>query len=213
MASSSLEINKKCCIKCDGEKSRGGLFTCDGCQQMFCAQHVSEHRQELNIQLGNAMQEHDLIQQESNGLVSDQSVLEKINIWEKESIEKIKETAEVARADFYRCQQSAQDRFKKNCNEFGENLRVARRTDDFSELDLTQWNQILINFKTQLESMTKFNIIEDRQSYITLIKIQQGIHRSANVPVQESSYSSTNNRHKNQGSKKFFFCQTEAKRI
>jgi hypothetical protein len=157
------------------------------------------------------MQEHDLIQQESNGLVSDQSVLEKINIWEKESIEKIKKTAEVARADFYRCQQSAQDQFKKNCNEFGENLRVARRNDDFSELDLTQWNQILINLKIQLESMTKFNIIEDRQSYITLIKIQQGIHRSANVPVQESSYSSTNNRHKNQALQNYFSARLKQK--
>jgi hypothetical protein len=193
MASSSAEINKKRCIKCDGEKCGGGLFTCDGCQQMFCGRHVSEHRQELSLQLENTMQEHDLIQQESNQFVSDQSVLEKINIWEKESIEKIKKTAEIARADFYQCQTIAQEQFKKKCNEFGENLRIARRTDDFSEPDLIKWNQTLTNLKTQLESMTKINITEDRRSSIILIKIQQNIHESRNIPVQRSLYSTTAN--------------------
>lgn len=173
MATSIIEKNKKCCIKCEGTKCGGGLFTCDGCQQMFCGRHVGEHRQELSIQLDNTMQEHDLVQQESNQFTLDQTILNKIDMWARESIIKIQKTAETLRSDFHQLQQGTSDQIKIECAELGKNLLSARETDDFSEPDLLQWNQLLTNLRKRLESMTKTNIIEDKQSSISLIKVQQ----------------------------------------
>ena len=186
MASSSVEINKKRCIKCDGEKSGGGLFTCDGCQQMFCRRHVNEHREGLSLQLEHAIQEHDLIQQESNQFALDQSVLEEINSWEKKSIEKIQRTADVARAEFQRWQRNTKDQFKKKCNEIAANIRIARETDDFSEPDLVKWNKVLTDLKKQLESMAKINITEDKRACINLIKIQEATDGPTDIPVRMS---------------------------
>jgi hypothetical protein len=195
MATSAVEINKKRCIKCDGAKSSGSLFTCDGCQQRFCARHVGEHRQELSIQLENAMQEHDLIQQESHRSTIEKDILNKIDVWEKESIIIIQKIAETTRTDFYQWYKNTNDRIKTECTELAKNLRVARETDDFSESDLSRWSQILIELRTQLQSMTKINITEDKQQpYIRLIKVQHDNHSSTNTSSQKDWSSMTNSR-------------------
>jgi hypothetical protein len=193
MATSTVDTNKKCCIKCNGIKRGGGLFTCDGCQQIFCGPHVAEHRQELSVQLENAMQEHDLIQQESNRSTLDQTILSKIDAWEKETIVKIQKIAETTRANFRQFHQITDDRIKTECTQLAKSLLLARETDDFSEADLIKWNQLLTNLRTQLESMTKVNIIEDKQSYINPIKVQYDIHWSKNDPLQKDSNLMTKN--------------------
>ncbi len=104
---------------------------------MFCARHVGEHRQEVSIQLENAMQEHDLIQQESHRSTIEKDILNKIDVWEKESIITIQKIAETTRIDFYQWYKNTNDRIKTECTELAKNLRVARETDDFSESDLS----------------------------------------------------------------------------
>ena len=185
MATSSTQNNKKHCIKCDGNKTGGGLFTCDGCQQMFCGRHVSDHRQELGLQLEVAMQNYDLIQQELSQVQPNQRILEKIDAWEKQSIQKIHELAETNRTEFYKWHQNTNDQIKKESNALGNNLRVARETDDFSEPDLTKWYQLLNNLRTKLESMTKVDIIVDTRACVNGIKILDDIPRSMNIPLGE----------------------------
>jgi hypothetical protein len=182
MADAILKIDKKRCVKCDDAKNRGGLFTCDGCQQMFCLRQVNEHRQELNIQLENAMQEHDLMQQEASRLTLDQSILEKIDAWEKRSIIKIQMAAETTRADFRQWFQSANDRIRNECGELAKNLRSARESEDFSEQDLSKWNEMLQKLRTYQESMTKVDITEGRQSCVSYIKVQHETVWSADAP-------------------------------
>lgn len=189
MATSTVELNKKCCIKCDGTKFSGGLFTCDGCQKMFCGRHVADHRQELSIELENTMQEHDLIQQESNQYIQDQTIWNKIDQWEKASILKIQKTAQSIRYDFRQYQQSTNDRIKTECTELSKSLRIARETDNFSEHDLIKWNEVLTNLKSQLESITTNNVIEDKQSCINLIKIRRDPEKSTNTSRERATNS------------------------
>lgn len=187
MANSSAEINKKRCVKCDGENSGGGVFTCNGCQQIFCERHVSEHRQELTIQLENTIQVHDYVQHESNISAPDEALLKKIDVWEKESIITIQTIAERTRSYLHQWYQTINDEIKAECTELGKNLRTAHEIDNFSEVDLTKWNQILNRLKAQLELMTKVHIVEDKQCYINMIKIQQKIHWLSNVSLLKYS--------------------------
>ncbi|CAF0937630.1 unnamed protein product [Adineta ricciae] len=171
MASASVETRKKQCAKCNDVKTSGGLFTCDGCQQMFCARHVGEHRQELGTELENAMQEYNCIQEQSNQLTFDRSVLEKIDAWEKRSLDKIKQAAEKVRGDFHRWCRDSHDRIKNECTELGTALASAHNRDDFSESELDKWKKTLNDLKTKLQSITKVSIVEDRQMPINLIKM------------------------------------------
>jgi hypothetical protein len=149
---------------------------------MFCLQHVNEHRQELNVRLENAMQEHDIIQQEASRLTLDLSILEKIDAWEKQSIIKIQRAAAATRADYRQWFQTANDRIKNECGELAKNLRSARENEDFSEYDLTKWDEMLQKLRRYQESMTKVDITERRQSCVTQIKVQHDTVWSADVP-------------------------------
>lgn len=47
----SRKETKKRCVKCDDDQRTSNVFTCNGCEQSFCARHVNQHRDELNTQL------------------------------------------------------------------------------------------------------------------------------------------------------------------
>ncbi|CAF2111419.1 unnamed protein product [Rotaria magnacalcarata] len=101
-ASSSTSICTICQTFAD-EKPKLGILPCLGCQQLFCYQHIGQHRQNLADQLDT------VVINERNNLFENISKLEEnrdqyveqqvkeINDWELKSFEIIKETAENAR--------------------------------------------------------------------------------------------------------------------
>ncbi|CAF4214706.1 unnamed protein product [Rotaria magnacalcarata] len=101
-ASSSTSICTICQTFAD-EKPKPGILPCLGCQQLFCYQHIGQHRQNLADQLDT------VVINERNNLFENISKLEEnrdqyveqqvkeINDWELKSFEIIKETAENAR--------------------------------------------------------------------------------------------------------------------
>ena len=97
MAASS--ISKAHCATCDCKGN--GVFKCEGCGQVFCRKHVIEHREILNHQLDEIVMEYDTLQQtiaENNDKIRQQHpLIEEIDKWEQESIEKIRQTANDAR--------------------------------------------------------------------------------------------------------------------
>jgi len=95
MASSS----KTPCAAC-GNKGVG-IFKCEGCAQIFCRKHVIEHRDVLSHQLDEIVLEYDTLQQTIAEYHDKQNhchpLINQINKWEKDSIEKIQRTADEAR--------------------------------------------------------------------------------------------------------------------
>ena len=77
-----------------------GIFKCEGCAQTFCRKHVIEHRDVLNQQLDEIVLEYDNLQQtitESNTKNNQHPLIEQIDKWERESIEKIRRAAREVR--------------------------------------------------------------------------------------------------------------------
>jgi uncharacterized Fe-S cluster-containing radical SAM superfamily protein len=99
MASSST--SKAPCATC-GNKGVG-IFKCEGCGKVFCRKHLIEHRDVLSQQLDEIVLEYDTLRQtmaESQDKPNhhrDHPLMKQIDKWEKESIEKIRQTANEAR--------------------------------------------------------------------------------------------------------------------
>jgi hypothetical protein len=156
--------SKKQCVTCN---KSGGILICDGCQQAFCVKHVTEHRQELGVQLDGIIQEHDLLQQEiDNPSAKKNPSLKKIDKWEKDSIAKIQTAAETARKTLQELLEKSKERLKKVCRDVTENIHSSREADDFSEHDLDRWNKQLKELQLEVTSPSSFKLIQDKNAPI-----------------------------------------------
>ena len=94
MATSIARIR---CVTCGKEKATS---KCAGCLQDFCFNHLAEHRQQLSKQLDDIEVHRVLFQQtiiQQTNEPQKHSLIEQINQWEKDSIQKIQQTAEETR--------------------------------------------------------------------------------------------------------------------
>jgi len=147
------------CSKC---KKANGILTCVGCQSAFCIKDWNVHRQELSKEMGNVANEHDILRQQLNGQTtksSSDSLMKKINEWEQVSIEKIKQVADQARKDVCQLNVNNNERTKKNFDLITNELKLARDTENYSEIDLDHFINQLNEFKQ--EAVTPTNIIID----------------------------------------------------
>ena len=184
--------NKKRCVKCEDAENRNGMFTCDGCANAFCGAHVKDHREELNNELEGVVQEHDSIQQQLADSSMQQSLVEKIDQWERRSISKIRAIAEASRRDLQESISKSKQRVSLSCQKIAENLRAARKTENFSEIDLKEWEDQLKNLKLALNFANAYSVIDDKRSKIYPIKIQEGRPASpSNVLLQSESTGDT----------------------
>lgn len=96
---SSLSTPKASCIRNDCKSV--GILKCEGCSAIFCQYHVNEHRNTLSHQLDEIVQNYDNLQQSISERNDEdknhQSVLEKIDQWEKDSISTVQQMAQKTR--------------------------------------------------------------------------------------------------------------------
>ncbi|CAF1165267.1 unnamed protein product [Rotaria sordida] len=161
---------KKPCAKC----SKGsGVTTCDGCQQSFCTKHFVEHRHELSQQMTNINQEHDLLRRDLSKENSKHSFLNRIDIWERESINKIQAAAETARTDLQQLLDRTKNDLKISIEKLTNELNSCQQSDDFTENDLKRWNEQLKELRKNLDIPSTIFIVndDDMKSSIHLIRI------------------------------------------
>lgn len=112
MASSSNV--KAPCATC-GSKATG-IFKCEGCGQVFCRKHVIEHRDVLSQQLDEIVFEYDSLQQtmteakENLNRKQNNPLINQIDKWEEDSIEKIRQMAKEARNEVTKLSNSSPGR-------------------------------------------------------------------------------------------------------
>ena len=57
-------VDKRRCKTCGKSNS---TYTCDGCQSIFCQNHLLQHRQDLAYQLEDVMHNHELLREDIEG--------------------------------------------------------------------------------------------------------------------------------------------------
>jgi hypothetical protein len=158
----------KVCGRC--RNGSEGEFTCNRCQQSFCWEHLTDHRQDIQKQMDTLTQNHYLLKRDWEDESYHQELLHKIDQWEKESIEKIQMTADLARVDLRALIKQEKDNLKTSI----EQIDKSRQLNHFSEIHIKEWTQQIKNLHTQIERSFNIEIKQDEQiSPIILIKIKQ----------------------------------------
>lgn len=184
MASSIL---KKPCSKCNKGM---GIVTCNGCEQSYCIKHIIDHRKELSIQMDNIGQEYDLLRrdlmQDDNGLYP---LLHRIDLWEQESIRKIRQAAKQVRNDLHECLDRNKNQLKNVFNKLADELQLNQQSENYTEIDFQLWTQQLTELRKALEKTQMLQIAHNDPNlppiYMIKIREQNGV-RLSDLPVQVS---------------------------
>ena len=188
----SSVTNKQPCVKCD---KGGGVATCGGCQQWFCAKHFNEHRQELGAEMDHLGEEHDLLQRDLSQNDNVQDLLSCVSDWEQKSIQKIQAAAEQARMDIQKHLDYNKQQMQISLGRMTDELRSSRQSDDYTEIDLKKWLERIKELREMLDKPSSVRIIDDNdlQSTIHLIQVKQTdtMNRTANSSENTASITSS----------------------
>ncbi len=157
------------CIKCD---KQNGVAKCVGCLQDFCQNDFGNHRQELHKQLDEIENGCGLIQKsldEKTQGSEQHQLIEEIDQWEQNSINKIKQTAEKTRQIFLNYTFRYLSELELKLKNLIDQLKQSRQENDFVEKNLNEWNKQLIQLKEELTQPGAFKLDYDSPALITKI--------------------------------------------
>lgn len=162
-------FNRKVCTTC---LKLSEAFICRGCQQPFCAKHVNQHRDKITKDMGNLVNKYNRLHEEAKTEKFAQESISSIDKWEKESIERIRLTAQAARADLKPWIERIKAEFDVPFKTIITELQTRQKLQDYTEVDLKRWSTQLKEFSDKLKQRPIIDYIEfnDTQA-IHLIKV------------------------------------------
>jgi hypothetical protein len=159
------------CVTCGKEKSS---FKCGGCSQEFCFNHLADHKQELTKQFDEIEVSRDLFRQTLTEQMTDSSkhpLIQQIDKWERDSIEKIRQTAEESRQLILEHTREYAANLEDKLNKLTDMLRQSRHENDFNETDLRQFQAELTGLAKELAESSNISTRQDPTPLITKISI------------------------------------------
>jgi Tfp pilus assembly protein PilV len=166
-----MATNRSVCVKCGKQKA---TFKCEGCFEGFCNDHVIDHRQELSKQLDEVELMRDTIQEKLIEQITEpqkHALIQQINQWERDAINKIRETAEECRQLLVKYNAERVTQKEIQLNQLTDLLQQSRLNDDFIETDLSQWKDELTRIKKQLANPWSVKIRQSSRSLVDKIDI------------------------------------------
>ncbi|CAF2240458.1 unnamed protein product [Rotaria magnacalcarata] len=154
--------------------ARRWVLPCDGCHRLFCFKHVSDHRADLTKQLETIQNQHDNLQliYNQHEKYQEHPLFAFIDVWEHDSIVKIQQTAQKARDELRKVHDEANDQMKTMLKHFNEQMNIGRQNDEYTERELDEWKEQLINIRKQLETPCDIELVSDNTvAPIHMIKI------------------------------------------
>ena len=167
----TTSLGKNRCTKCEKDKS---TLRCGGCLQEYCVNHSFDHRQELNKQLDDVEVTRHLFRQTLLQQATDpekHALIQQINDWERESIVKIRQTAEEARQTLLKHTTGHIKQIEIDLNKLADQLRQSREDNDFYETDLRHWNDELKRLANELAKPSTINLRQDTTALIHRISV------------------------------------------
>jgi hypothetical protein len=167
----AARMDKPRCIMCGKDRS---AVRCEGCLQIFCYNHLTDHRQELNKQLDEIEVNRDVFRETLTEQTTDpkqNSLIKQIDKWEEDSIRKIRQTAEESRQLLLQYTTEHITQIEIDLNKLTEGLRHIRQENDFNEIDLNQFKEKLIKLAETLEQPSNVSIQEDFASPVNKISV------------------------------------------
>ncbi|CAF0805078.1 unnamed protein product [Rotaria sordida] len=168
-----------------------GVFSCHGCNKNFCLIHTSEHRDFLQKSMNEISNNCDLLKDSVQGHKGEQhqiSIMEQIEQWEQQSIDKIRRLADDVRQQISTIIRDRTDNFKEKLGELQQQLEIARQDGGFYENDLTEWTRRFDELQRIVAQQQTIKIEEDigSTSFISRISVNDisSISFRKNVPLK-----------------------------
>ncbi|CAF1382653.1 unnamed protein product [Adineta steineri] len=167
----AMTTNKTHCFICNKDKI---TYPCEGCSQRFCLMDLTKHRQILNNELNHIINDykqfkHRFTEQKPNP--RDLSLIDQINQWEIDSIDKIKQRAKNCREIITASLQTCMNDIKMKFNELNKQLKQIKNENEFNEINLNYLRNELIKIREELNNSSIMSIEQDSQSFINEISI------------------------------------------
>lgn len=160
------------CTTCERERVTS---KCSGCSQDFCYTHLGEHRQQLSKQLDEIEAQRDQFKQtiaQKTTSSEKHTLIQQIDRWESESIEKIKKTAEETRQLLVKYTSDHITRIEQNLNTLTNQLKHSREEDDIMETDLQNWKEELQQMTQQLNKPPNIEVQVSSTPLINEIQVE-----------------------------------------
>jgi hypothetical protein len=164
-------LGKNRCAICEKDKS---TLRCGGCLQEYCVNHSFDHRQELNKQLDDVEATRHLFRQTLIQQATEpekHALILQINDWERDSIIRIRQTAEEARQTLLKHTTGHVKQIEVDLNKLTNQLRQSREDNDFYETDLRYWNEELKRLSKELAKPSNINLRQDTTALINKISV------------------------------------------
>ncbi|CAF0860599.1 unnamed protein product [Rotaria sordida] len=173
-------------ISCATCGKTAGIFTCRGCSENFCLPHTNEHREFLEKQMNDIILIHNQLKQAITGQTTEQfhqSLIQQIERWEQQSIDKIRRLADDTRQQLSSIVQDRTENIKEKIAQLTPQLNKARHDGEFFESDIKEWSEKLNKFQQLLTKQQRIKIHHDKNSTPFISKIS--LHDLSNDnPVQ-----------------------------
>ena len=164
------------CFSCNKEKL---TYLCGGCSQRYCVQDLVKHRTDLSRELDQIQNDHDQFRQNLNDHKSNPSahpLIEQINRWEINAIEKIRRTAEECRKKYFDHSNGFLLEIETKLTNLAQQIQQMHREDEFNEIDLNHLKQRLNNLQNELRRPANVLIKEHSTSFINNISLRLPLH-------------------------------------
>jgi hypothetical protein len=99
-------------------------------------------------------------------------LLQQIDQWEAESIEKIKQAADKNRESIFRFTTKHNTKLETKLNELTNELKQSRQENNFIEAHLDHWSKELTKIQEELIKPSNIKINHDSTAFITKIHIE-----------------------------------------
>ncbi|CAF1185973.1 unnamed protein product [Adineta steineri] len=167
----AMANDKTLCFICNENKI---TYPCKGCSKEFCLVDLTEHRQILSNELHHITNEYNEFKQTINEQKQNAQnfpLLEQINQWEIESIEKIQQKAQEYREIVTKSSQTCMNDIDMKFKDLNEQIKQMQIANEFNEIGLNYLRNQLIEIKEQLNNPSDISIKKDSQSIINEISI------------------------------------------
>ena len=177
-----------------------GAYNCIGCQAYFCWKHFEGHREqlfkEMEIIIENRNGLHEKMNTPSQQNDSRNSMLSKIDDWEREIINKVKQAAEQARQQVSKFHNTKQMEMKTQFDTLSQELIELKESRDFVENDLARLKQTIQQLNEDLDKINQPTALElhvEESEKIAWHHIIYIVERSINTGRQQREQQVTGN--------------------
>lgn len=132
---------------------------CTGCDEYFCNKDFRGHREGMFGDMDKIVESRNQLQEAINHLAqgSDQQspVISEIDRWEKTTIRKIQQVATQAREQALQLLNGNRATIHNGFKSFSQELAALRESEDFVETDLARLNQMITQFRLDINQSTQ----------------------------------------------------------